>query len=218
MKNANLPKIFPKIFVILAILASFGVGFLVDRRFFSVQETPEPPSCPPPQEKLYVDNVYQDEKIKSIIIDKLGVHPNDIQGLELRFSDKIKDSEDTYGVYSHGRSIACVAKEAPKILIKSGLSDRDQLVTIAHEFAHHYWHLPWFDLVRINTEQDLILLYHKDSNFRKRVDEHYTNRGKLKLTELFAVACTEFPDNALTENIIHECNRVLPKRDVLGLN
>lgn len=38
--------------------------------------------------KLYVDNVYQDEEMKSIILDKLGVHKNNIQRLEMRFVKK----------------------------------------------------------------------------------------------------------------------------------
>lgn len=217
MKKVSLPRVTPKTFIVLAIVASFGAGAIASRFVFIPQKTQKSQDCYP-REKLYVDNVYQDEEIKSIILEQLGVHENNIQGLELKFVDNLEKTEDTEGVYSKGYSRDCVAQEAPKISIKTGLPERYKLITIAHEFVHHYYSRPWFRNIQVGTEQELILLYHKNPKVRERMDKYYTANGKLKLTELFAVACTEFPDKELTKDLVYYCNQALPKRDVLGLN
>lgn len=147
--------------------------------------------------KLYVDNVYQDEEMKSIILDKLGVHKNNIQGLEMRFVKNIdkNDTEalvDPLGTY-HSDNLSsyvgdnCIT-EPPKIKVENHLAGKERIRTVAHEFVHHYYSRPWFG--RSIPEQDLILLYTKSQWMQNRTKDY----------------------------IIKTCNTILPNRHILELN
>ena len=147
--------------------------------------------------KLYVDNVYQDEEMKSIILDKLGVHKNNIQGLEMRFVKNIdkNDTEalvDPLGTY-HSDNLSsyvgdnCIT-EPPKIKVENHLAGKERIRTVAHEFVHHYYSRPWFG--RSIPEQDLILLYTKSQWMQNRTKDY----------------------------IIKTCNAILPNRHILELN
>lgn len=174
--------------------------------------------------KLYVDNVYQDEEMKSIILDKLGVHKNNIQGLEMRFVKNIdkNDTEalvDPLGTY-HSDNLSSYAgdnciTEPPKIKVKNHLTGKERIRTVAHEFVHHYYSRPWFG--RSIPEQDLILLYTKSQWMQNRTKD-YIHDNSLALTEVLAYACTEMSDRELPENIIKTCNAILPNRHILELN
>ena len=174
--------------------------------------------------KLYVDNVYQDEEMKSIILDKLGVHKNNIQGLEMRFVKNIdkNDTEalvDPLGTY-HSDNLSsyigdsCIT-EPPKIKVENHLTGKERIRTVAHEFVHHYYSRPWFS--KTIPEQDLILLYTNNQWIRNRTKD-YIHDNSLALTEVLAYACTEMPDRELSENIIKICNTILPNRHILELN
>ena len=208
---------------ILALVAGVGGGVWLKTRLDGVSAVgatqERKPSC-----GLYVDNVYQDDEMKRILLDQLGIHKNNIQGLELKFVENIgKDSPDTlldpWGAYtsdSLGSFVGdnCITRP-PRINVESHLSGVERTRVVAHEFVHHYHSRPWFS--KTIPEQDLILLYTKSARMQARTS-NYTHDGKLALTEVLAFACTEFPDSELSNNIIRTCNTILPKRHILGLN
>ena len=162
--------------------------------------------------------------MKSIILDKLGVHKNNIQRLEMRFVKNIdkNDTEalvDPLGTY-HSDNLSsyvgdnCIT-EPPKIKVENHLTGKERIRTVAHEFVHHYYSRPWFG--RSIPEQDLILLYTKSQWMQNRTKD-YIHDNSLALTEVLAYACTEMPDRELPENIIKTCNAILPNRHILELN
>lgn len=209
--------------VVLAVIGLVGLGlykYNLDKQQAekAVQEKKQEqePSC-----KKYVDGVYQDEEMRSILLSQLGIHEKNIQGLVLRSVDSVirrgpEDLVDPSGLYrGDGMGIMnfCVTSP-PEIKIENKLVGVEKVVVVAHEFVHHYYSRPWF--VGVVPENDLIVLYAQSAWMQERTKD-YAHDGSLKLTEVLAFACTELPDRELSESIIRACNTILPKRYILGL-
>lgn len=172
--------------------------------------------------QLYIDGVYQNPEIKQILTEKLGVHSNNIQGLELKVVDEIKRESpdhtiDAGGTYYDGTFDDCSAKEPPAITVLSSVDERNKTRIVAHEYIHHHYSRPWYKYVVSNIEQPLIMLYSSNQDMQDKLKD-YLNWSGVRLTEVLAFACTEFPDNKLDPSIVSACNDMIPNRQVLGLN
>ncbi len=201
----------------LFLLIGLGSGYVASRyHYHNKQTTPEPSKCRTWNvSELYIDDVFQDEKIRKIIIEDFGVHPNNIQGLEMTFSDNIDKSDpeaivDPWGLFIDGYSRDCVVQQAPKIILEEGIPEHRLKSVIAHEFIHHYYSRPWFKDITV-SEQELILFYQSNAALRERL-KPYISDGILRLTEILAFSCTEFNPRLLPESINSGCDRALPNR------
>ena len=195
--------------ILAGLMLSFGLGVIIDHYMFPrIIRTPAQ-SC---VEKLYVDNVYQDEEMKSILINDLGIHPNNIQGLELK---PVDDADGVRGRFRSGHSVNCVAEKAPEIQVLKDLDHKEKREVLAHEFVHYYYSRPWFEYARLATEQDLILLYKNNLEIQS-VYARYVASGALTLSEILAYSCVSLPEQDLPNSVIGVCNDILPNRHILN--
>ncbi len=160
---------------------------------------------------------YQDPDLIKIT-QELGIHKNNIQGVEMVYTDKLtiktmtdgtKPIFDPIGVFIPGYyadNDNGEVKRAPKIEIDNKSRGETLHKIVAHEFLHHMYASWWNKDMARNYDQDLILFYINTPSMHSRLSS-YTEFGGLKLTEIYAYACTEYSDQALGSNLATICGQ-----------
>lgn len=164
----------------------------------------------------YMEGVFQDPKLVEIT-ESLGIHKNNIQGLEMRIVDRAttgtlpdgtEPTIDPAGVFWPGiyedHKWGDVSR-APKIEVESHLSGEELRRVVAHEFLHHMYSVWWNKDTARWYDQELIIFYINNKSIRNTLSA-YVSEGRLGLTEIYAYACTEYSDRVLGSDLAQICS------------
>lgn len=114
---------------------------------------------------------------------------------------------------------ACYFSSRRKIIFKrEALDDRlSAKALMAHEYMHDVWNMGKqagrYDYLNYISTL-MIIHYSQDQSFRDKMS-WYMTKGRLSAEEMFATACTNSPDETLTQQILDECSRFIDRNKLI---
>jgi hypothetical protein len=186
------------VLTIIALLSMLVVIFqnilrLEAETFFSIQRNANTTQPVVKQDKFLLSKAKQ-----------LGL---DVQGVSLLHKNVVGGDPEIMGFYE-------VNGDVHTISIKKGLSERDLLSTIAHEYIHFIQQNYLNDEDKQYTESSIRALYEESPEIREHMKAYENCVDDCLTAETLAVSCTEYPRSFFNKAWNDYCDSFVPKRDL----